>query len=646
MIEAYLLHTRQLSPLGARQARLLSERLPAGSVRADMRNLLLLLLQWWERGAAGVNPVQLLQPLRADTLALQRENFPEDWKAEWNALADCANLEHVFNVMLAEPGPWAPLLGHCSAGAASLPLVVVDGERGLFSFARAYSAVRRLEAALRERLRPLEPLDVSADQHVRLVLKNLFARVQPRFHFRQVAACALALRTRTLVLAGGPGTGKTSVVVQILRTLLTVDPELKPDRMVLCAPTGRAKARMGESVQREIPGIPAQTLHGLLVQRPDGSFRYHRDNPLPYRVVVVDEASMVDLHLFAALLEALEPSARLVLLGDMHQLPSVDAGAVLGDLTAGFSLGEGLGSLGEATDAWMQSVLQDISHDNPNGKPLSLALEPVAARAVGPLQDHAIVLEHTYRSAVGIQRLCQSVNQGDGVRAWQMFQDPEVQVHAGWAEAEDAAQGAALLNGWWNQHVHCAPLQALRGIDIRLAAAAEPLRKAFAAMLRSRVLVVSHHGPLGRHALNRLAEQKFRAILDPQRPGPWFHGQQVLLGNNHHDLGLFNGDLGIMVQTSHGLQAVFQRGSEFVGCGPEVLLGLESAYAMTVHKSQGSEFATVLLVLPERDTPLLNRQILYTGITRAKEHVLLLGRPQLFRRGVERRDERPGGVRL
>ena len=626
-LESYLEKTRQLSKLGLRQARMLAARLPTEANRATLHQLLLLLLYWWERGAAAVDVERLLEPLQKNSLELQQASLAEEWDANWNALAQDTTVRTMLTAVMQNPSPWAPMVGRANPQGIQ-PLVIVDIERNEFSFARAWTAVRQLEAALQRRLLPLEPLTPSAETRLQDLLSINLSDQKMHYHFRQVAACALALRTKTLILSGGPGTGKTSVVMEILRALLAADQTLSEDRIVLCAPTGRAKARMGETVQAVFPAVTALTLHSLLVQRPDGSFRYTRENLLPQRVVVVDEASMVDLHLFAALLDAVADDAHLILLGDMHQLPSVDAGAVLGDLTEGFENSEALCTLSAPTDQWLQRLLQKLPHENPTGKSNSLCLEPAIAHNMGALVDHTIILDYTYRSTQGIQIICRKINQGDFAGAKASLEDPAVQAHVTYVEITDAKEGVKQVEAWLRTNLQVQVYAELNGIDPKSAVAWPFLATAFRAMLQSRVLVVSHKGILGRHALNHLAEDIFKAALDPARAGAWFHGQHVLLGHNHHDLGLFNGDLGIMVKTLHGMQAVFRRGEGFVAYSADLLIGLESAYAMTVHKSQGSEFDRVMLVLPEADTPLLNRQIYTPELPVPKiTHKLLEVRP-------------------
>jgi len=634
ILESYLLATRQITPWGVRQARLLSER----ANQKGIRGLLLLLLHWNERGAGGVGIEHLSQVLSPESLQIYKVNLGADWLEEWEKLSTNHSLDEwkkQWCQMLAEPQQFSPLLG--TPQQSPLPLVVIDKDREQFAFSRSFVAVRTLEKTLQERLQQV----VALPENFREILKAEFSKSAIRFHYRQVAACILALRTRLFIISGGPGTGKTSVVLQLLRILQSVE-SIPPERMALCAPTGRAKARMAETVHVSFPHAVAQTLHSLLVQRPDGSFRYNRSNPLPYAVVVLDEASMVDLHLFAGLLDAMHPSSRLILIGDMHQLPSVDAGAVLGDLTEVFQQSENLGSCSEVGDTWLQNCLVDIATDNPKKETMSLQLESHLQKQAGPLCDHVVILNHTYRSALGIQQACLAINRGDSATLCKQLK--KVDPHIRMQPFSDSRQAIQWLSEWWQAKAQLDFLP--KGISLQDPRLDSMLLNEFSKMLSARLLVLSHHGDLGRVRLNNLAHRIYQKVYDANSMGAFFHGQHIIATQNQHDLGVFNGDLGLLIHFAEGMRAVFQIGGRFQYLPLDFLSGLEESYAMTVHKAQGSEFDEVVFLIPEQDTPLLNRQILYTGITRAKKSVTILGNIDMLDRGVARRDERPGGIQL
>ena len=274
-----------------------------------------------------------------------------------------------------------------------------------------------------------------------------------------------------------------------------------------------------------------------------------------------------------------------------------------------------------------------------------------AAAAAGLLADHTIILTRSYRSTKEILDLAACVNRGD----------PESAVHAIFGKDEDAAAmlderpGIGPVEEWLGRHyskARLAPMNALRGVDP--GALDNPdhpdhkevlagLSQAFEILDDSRILTLSHLGARGRLAINALAEK----LLHPGSGTKFFHGEQVILGENLHGLDLYNGDTGIILETKNrGLQVVFRRGKRYVSHALDRLSGIEPAFAMTVHKSQGSEFDAVLLVLPEAASPLLTRQIIYTGLTRAKLKVRILGSRAILEQAIATRDERPGGIEL
>jgi exodeoxyribonuclease V alpha subunit len=405
--------------------------------------------------------------------------------------------------------------------------------------------------------------------------------------------------------------------------------------------------------------LARSTLHGLLGVRPDGATKYNARNPLPHQVIVVDEASMVDLHLFAALMDAAAPGCRIILLGDMHQLPSVEAGAVLGDLTARFLAHDGFPSLTNTTAAWVDEILAGVAIDQSAGTlNASLALpSPPAVIQAGLLADHTIILTHSYRSAgaQGILKLCELVNRAKSDDVMALIAGGHYPDSIG-LETGDTSRA---VRQWLESNylgAQLTPLQALDNLPTEaLRNPAHPdnastqfkLDAAFNILSGSRILVLGHVGDAGRLAINQQADQLLRPILGKGRYNRFYSGQQVILHENHHDLDLYNGDLGIVVHAANeGLKVIFRRGGVYTMQAVERLSGLEPAYAMTVHKSQGSEFDRVLLVLPPYESPLLSRQIIYTGITRARSYVLILGTPAILRKAIGIQEERPGGVAL
>lgn len=454
----------------------------------------------------------------------------------------------------------------------------------------------------------------------------------------QALAAATACLQQFCVITGGPGTGKTTTVTRLLCALLGLQPGLS---IALAAPTGKAAARMLESVRqsrssRDLPcaeRIPDEsfTLHRLLGWSP-GGFRYGPDRPLPYDCVVVDEASMVDLAMMQQLLSALAPQARLILLGDKDQLASVEAGSVLADLC---NSGGGYG-LTAAFAARLQQLLGDD-------------LSAWISDDISPMQNAVAQLRFSRRfdAGSGIGQLAAAVNRGDsrgGLACFDQFAD--IQLDSCYKLPADRPRRALLP---WQQQVvagyrdYC---QQLQSGDAKMdSAAARAILQAFG---RFRVLVAVRQGSQGAELINSRIEDLLSATggLQRQSGSPWYIGRPVMVTRNDYDLGLFNGDIGILLpdpqgeprvafETSHGDIRYYLPGR---------LPGHETSFAMTVHKSQGSEFSRVMLLLPECWQPVVTRELIYTAITRARDHFYLLGSSDCWQRGVTTRVERASGL--
>ncbi|MBN8248019.1 MAG: exodeoxyribonuclease V subunit alpha [Verrucomicrobia bacterium] len=427
----------------------------------------------------------------------------------------------------------------------------------------------------------------------------------------QRMAAARILEHRLTVLLGGPGTGKTWTVARAIAAWIATAGG--HTRVAVTAPTGKAVARLQESLQRAAAdggdllaplgavASRAQTLHRLLGIRPDsGRPRHNADHPIPADLVVVDEASMVDLALMTKLVEALPATAHLVLLGDPHQLAAVEAGSVLADLAAGFPAAPGA----DGREA---------------SRPPSCTLE---------LREN-----HRFGPGSGIHRASDAVNAGDANAAWSV-------LHGG----SHPANGAATLR----------PLPSDLGAALRRqvldvwggdAMRRDP-RLALAAAGRFRILAAVRRGPQGVEGLNQTVEDLLRAE-GLAGSGPWYPGRPVLITANDPDAGLYNGDLGVVLPGDDGRSWVWFPGenSNPRRVAPSRLPPHETAYTLTVHKSQGSEFDRILLILPDRMSPVLTRELIYTGLTRARESVEIWSREAIFRQAVQRRTERSSGLR-
>ncbi len=464
-------------------------------------------------------------------------------------------------------------------------------------------------------------------------LNRLFpAAVTTEIDWQRVAALA-ALQKKFCVISGGPGTGKTATVVKILALLLE-QPATLPLRIALAAPTGKSAARLKESISQMKTdldcstaikdNIPTEvlTIHRLLGYI-SGSvqFRYNHDNRLPFDTVIIDEASMVPLTLMAKLAAALKPEARLILLGDRNQLASVEAGAVLGDICGGDSK--------EPFSVAFNALMVKLGGESQ----LSL---PVVENSPSPLLNTLVVLKKNYRfgNDSGIEALGQAITSGNGDRAitllgtgtstdiiWQTT-PPSVALKKNLREL--------VLAGYKNYLAAGTAIEALRLFD------------------QFRILSPLRQGDYGVAAINSLVEEILAAagMINPQQR--WYHGRPVMITVNDYNLQLFNGDIGIVFhEPEKGGQprVCFPTASGEIRTIPVVRLpNHETVYAMTVHKSQGSEFDRLLLLLPNHDSENLTRELIYTAVTRARSQVDIWGNEAAFIAAVGRQVSRSSGL--
>ena len=449
--------------------------------------------------------------------------------------------------------------------------------------------------------------------------------------WQKVAALA-ALRSAFSVISGGPGTGKTSTVVKILALLLE-QAEGERVRIALAAPTGKSAARLKESIRRMKSGldcsetvrsrIPEEvtTLHRLLGVRA-GSVRFRHDaqNRLPFDVVIVDEASMVALPQLAKLAVALEAGARVILLGDRDQLASVEAGAALGDICGG--------GRAEPYSVPFRAFVERVCG------------EKLAATAADELKrfpnDCLTVLKRNYRFAAksGIGGAAAAVNAGDGARALALLKDA-ASHDTSWQQAP----APELLKKALTERI-------VAGYAPYLAAATPG--EALALFDDFRVLTALRQGPYGVAGVNALAEEILADRGLVERGNRWYRGRPVMITVNDYQLQLFNGDIGIVLPDpeSDGKPRVFfpspDGGVRTVS--PVRLPAHDTVFAMTIHKSQGSEFDRLLMLLPVNDSEALSRELIYTGLTRAKSAAEIWGDEEVFRAAVSRRVERASGL--
>lgn len=554
------------------------------------------------------------------------------------------------------------LVGH---GAGASPLVLVGHRLYLRRYWQYEQDVRQ---GIDQRLRA--PVDLP-EAPLRQTLAALFPPPDADATDWQRLACALAARSAFSIVTGGPGTGKTTTVVRLLallQALALADPARpRALRIRLAAPTGKAAARLnasiagavtrlpldtlahGESIREAIPR-QVTTLHRLLGSRPDTRrFRHHAGHPLALDVLVIDEASMVDLDMMASVLAALPPRARLVLLGDKDQLASVEAGAVLGELCARATAGH----YTPATAAWLTQAgggTLDAARIDPAGTPLDQAIAMLR-------------VSHRFQADSGIGQLAQRVNDGDvdAVEAlWQRGATDLTRL-AG-AECTEAGFRALVIDGGappGQRRGYRHYLETLHRQRPALTAAADAFdawaQQVLDAHAAFQLLCALRRGPWGVEGLNpRIAAALHEAGLLTATEG-WYAGRPVLVTRNDYGLGLMNGDIGIALEvpdaTAQGwtLRVAFPTGERGAGIKwvlPSRLQAVETVFALTVHKSQGSEFEHVALALPETPTPILTRELLYTGITRARAYFTLLspGAVHVQRHAIEKRVQRDSGL--
>ena len=493
-------------------------------------------------------------------------------------------------------------------------------------------------------------------------LDRFFPAVQHTCNWQKIA-CALALRGRFSVITGGPGTGKTYTAARLLALLFATALDADQLRVALAAPTGKAAARLKQSIESALHGLQAsvgnaldlqalvqrvgaaRTLHALLGARPGTRhWGYHAGRPLDVDVLIVDEASMVHLEMMSALLEALPPTARLILLGDKDQLASVEAGAVLGDLCRDAQAGR----YGADTLDFVQRVAGE-----------SIPAQYSAAQAPPALAQHTVMLRSSRRFEGPIAALAAAVNGGDAETSAQVLQDCMAQEgeQARVALRQDGrlpALHALALKGRGNAPGYGAYVQALQGWEaVKNSPMLEDAHRAWVrevlqAFDRFRLLCAVREGQWGVAGLNQAVVTVLRAQGVIAAEGEWYAGRPVMVMRNDAALGVFNGDIGMALPSAapgHALRVYFAQGEELRSVSVARLAHVETAFAMTVHKSQGSEFEHTALVLSAQAGGVLGRELVYTGITRARSHFTLMAeRPGLLAAAIASPTRRASGL--
>lgn len=515
--------------------------------------------------------------------------------------------------------------------------LVLDGER--LYLRRYWRDETQVARAVRERAEATHPVDARL---VRAWLDKLFVAApgagQPDW---QKLACAVALRGAVAIITGGPGTGKTYTVARLLALLFATAPDAARQRVALAAPTGKAAARLKQSIDKALGELAdrvgaelplreltarmgaARTLHSLLGARPDTrAFAHHRGNPLDVDVLIVDEASMVHLEMMASLLDALPPGATLILLGDKDQLASVEAGAVLGDLCHDAQAGN--------YDADTIAYVRAASGE---------AIPAEYAGEGGALAQQTVMLRHSRRFGGPIGQLALAVNAGDRARAEEVLRASLDGVR--WIEH---AQPSQLL-----QLAHAGYAPYLQLLKDGAASDEDWVRQVLQSFETFRILCAVRDGEWGVSGLNEAIEKRLEAGGLLRRGAEWYVGRPVMVTRNDYSTGVFNGDIGVTLPdpARPGAQRVyFLEGDKVRSVLATRLRNVETAFAMTVHKSQGSEFRHTVLALPREVNAILTRELVYTGITRAsREFTLVTPSGEVLREAIASRTHRTSGLR-
>jgi exodeoxyribonuclease V alpha subunit len=567
----------------------------------------------------------------------------------------CERLYRALGGLPTSKTAWVDVLTACAQvyapGKSDLhqPLVLEHDRLYLRRFWRDERSIARLIGARTARHRSVDPA------RIKTLLDRLFTPQQddaePDW---QKIACAIAARSEVSIITGGPGTGKTYTVARLLALLHALSPKPEGLRFALAAPSGKAAVRLKQSIDEALQGLSrscgtdidvnqlmtmlptARTLHSLLGADPSTrTVRHHPNNPLDVDVLVVDEASMVHLEMMADLLEALPAHATLVLLGDKDQLSSVEAGAVLGDLCDGAEHGH-----------YDAGTADYVLHACGERLPTSMI------NGGTPLAQSTVMLRKSRRFGGAIGQLALAVNGNQPEVAKKILADGE-NPDVMWIDRarhgdllDLAAQGRPGAEGGYASYLRLARARP-EGPDVD--GHTRWVKSVLQAFDQFRVLCAVRQGEWGVEGVNEAIEQRLIRDRLIVRSGEWYVGRPVMVTHNDYAVGVFNGDVGITLPDASDegrLRVYFQSGDRISNVLPTRLPHIETAYAMTVHKVQGSEFAHTTLVLPNKASAVVVRELVYTGITRARQRfTLLTPDAPLLAEGIRRQTKRTSGLR-
>lgn len=421
-------------------------------------------------------------------------------------------------------------------------------------------------------------------------VNSLFPNIHKELNYQKLAVF-LSLTKSFLIISGGPGTGKTYTAKKIIEALRTFDPQIN---IALAAPTGKAAERLNESISDLDVDFKAVTLHRLLGARSDGEFRYNENEKLLQDVIIIDEASMLDIRMWVSMLRALKSSAKLILLGDKDQLSSVEAGSVLGDICF------------EADNCFTSESIETLSKH---------ALEGQQSNSVNILNDNIVLLNKSYRSELssGIPQLAKAINNKDLKSFEEVIHDfDQVQL-----VEPDTENVNSLLNTYSEEIVN-------QKFD-------------------SQFICSNKKGVFGTENLNRLIESKIKSLLKIPVINEWYAGRRIMITKNDPLLGLSNGEIGICTRLEDNSFVVKFDDEKEVKISE--LHNFSLAYAITIHKSQGSEFNRVYIFLPKEHNSILSKELLYTGVTRGRKNTLVVGKRALIKETISSEIKRTSSIR-
>ena len=422
----------------------------------------------------------------------------------------------------------------------------------------------------------------------------------------QMVAAIQSVLHNFSIITGGPGTGKTTTVAKVLSILFTINPEIS---VALAAPTGKAAMRMAESLKNStllvdpaiknlFKNLTPSTIHRLLKPIPDSiHFKHNASNPLPYDVLIIDEASMIDVALFAKLLDAVSSNTRVILLGDKNQLASVEAGSLFGDLCKALEQNNQVSpQAAEFVNQFIPELDRKISDD-------------YVGQVNHPLAEHVIELKrsHRFSSMSGIGKLSHAIINNDE-KVLKDFIADKGDVSIEFDLASDESIFEDFIDGYKEYILE------------------KDISKALEKFNKLRVLCAVREGADGLYSINKMIEHYLSKHNLIKTKGDFYENRPIIITRNYKELKLFNGDIGIIRKDANGnLRAYFEDSEKNIrAIMPVYISDAETVFAMTIHKSQGSEYNKVMVVLPKKSSGhLLTRELLYTAVTRAKESVII-----------------------